>query len=44
MRVLLVEDELSLREAIKLNLDLEGYEVISVADGQAALKTYGLTF
>lgn len=42
MRILLVEDELSLREAIKLNLDLEGYEVVSVADGREALKTYGL--
>ena len=40
MRILLVEDEKSLREAIQLNLSLEGYEVVPVADGHAALSTY----
>ncbi len=39
MRILLVEDEKSLREAIQLNLELEGYEVVAVADGRNALVT-----
>ncbi len=37
--VLLVEDEENLHEALKLNLELEGYEVTSSFDGAAALKT-----
>jgi two-component system alkaline phosphatase synthesis response regulator PhoP len=36
--ILLVEDEENLHEALKLNLELEGYEVISAYDGAAALK------
>ncbi|PWT98505.1 MAG: DNA-binding response regulator [Bacteroidetes bacterium] len=36
--VLLVEDEDNLREALKLNLELEGYEITSVGDGAEALK------
>ena len=40
MRILLVEDEISLLEAIKLNLELEGYEVIPATDGGSALDTY----
>jgi two-component system alkaline phosphatase synthesis response regulator PhoP len=36
--VLLVEDEENLHEALKLNLELEGYEVTSAFDGTAALK------
>jgi two-component system, OmpR family, alkaline phosphatase synthesis response regulator PhoP len=36
--ILLVEDEENLHEALKLNLELEGYEVISAFDGAAALK------
>ncbi len=36
--VLLVEDEENLSEALKLNLELEGYEVTPVYDGAAALK------
>ena len=39
-RILLVEDEISLQETIKLNLDLEGYKVNAVADGKTALKTF----
>ncbi len=35
--ILLVEDEENLQEALKLNLELEGYEVTSVSDGVAAL-------
>lgn len=36
--ILLVEDEENLHEALKLNLELEGYEVSSSYDGAAALK------
>ena len=36
--VLLVEDEENLHEALKLNLELEGYDVTSAFDGTAALK------
>lgn len=36
--VLLVEDEESLHEALKLNLELEGYEVSSAFDGVTAIK------
>ena len=36
--VLLVEDEANLHEALKLNLELEGYEVTSAYDGNQALK------
>lgn len=37
-RVLLVEDETSLREGLKLNLEMEGYEVVTASDGKQALK------
>ena len=36
--ILLVEDEENLHDALRLNLELEGYEVSSVYDGLAALK------
>lgn len=36
--ILLVEDEENLHEALKLNLELEGYEVSSAFDGASALK------
>lgn len=36
--VLLVEDEENLHDALKLNLELEGYSVTSAMDGAAALK------
>lgn len=36
--ILLVEDEENLHEALKLNLELEGYIVTSTYDGAAALK------
>jgi two-component system, OmpR family, alkaline phosphatase synthesis response regulator PhoP len=36
--ILLVEDEENLQEALKLNLEMEGYEVSSAYDGPAALK------
>lgn len=36
--ILLVEDEENLHETLKLNLELEGYEVNSAFDGKEALK------
>jgi len=38
MRILLVEDEKSLREAIDLNLQLEGYEVVNAQNGSEGFK------
>ncbi len=38
MRILLVEDEENIRGLVKLNLELEGYEVVSAADGRKALE------
>ncbi len=40
LRVLLVEDEASIQEAIKMNLELEGYEVVAVDNGLAGLKVF----
>ncbi len=40
MRILLVEDEVSLRDAIKMNLELEGFEVVSAANGNEAIKHF----
>jgi len=37
--ILLVEDEENLHEALKLNLELEGYQVVSAMDGMQAVKT-----
>jgi len=39
-RILLAEDEKSLREGISLNLELEGYEVEAVCDGGEAIKAF----
>ncbi len=39
-KILLVEDEPSLHEVIKLNLELEDYAVLSVFDGQEVIPTY----
>src|SRR5215471_16068985 len=38
--ILLVEDEENLHEALKLNLELEGYDVTSAKDGAAALNSF----
>jgi len=38
LSILLVEDEENLHEALKLNLEMEGYEVTSCFDGNEALK------
>ena len=39
-RILLVEDEEHLQHAIKLNLELEGYVVNAVGDGNNAIKAF----
>lgn len=39
-RILLVEDEEHLLEAIKLNLELEGYSVTTANDGRKAIKLF----
>ncbi len=39
-QILIVEDEESLREALKLNLELEGYSVTAVEDGKKAIKVF----
>jgi two-component system alkaline phosphatase synthesis response regulator PhoP len=38
LSILLVEDEENLHDALKLNLELEGYEITSAFDGQQALS------
>ena len=39
-RILLVEDEENLQEAIKMNLEIEGYEVVATENGTDALKKF----
>ena len=41
MRILLVEDETGIREAVKLNLEMEGYEVVETGNGKEALELVG---
>src|SRR3982751_4438806 len=38
LSILLVEDEENLHEALRLNLELEGYEITSAFDGSQALQ------
>ncbi|MGB1206091.1 MAG: response regulator transcription factor [Chitinophagales bacterium] len=40
LRVLLVEDEENIQEAIKMNLEMEGYEVVATDNGLQALKAF----
>jgi DNA-binding response OmpR family regulator len=39
-RILLVEDELSVSDAVSYSLEQEGFELITAADGQAALRRF----
>lgn len=39
-RILIVEDEDHIRDNLKLNLELEGYEVVAVNDGSKAIKAF----
>ncbi|MEM6396456.1 MAG: response regulator transcription factor [Bacteroidota bacterium] len=38
LRILLVEDEENIRDTVKLNLELEDYEVVVATDGKSALR------
>jgi two-component system alkaline phosphatase synthesis response regulator PhoP len=40
-KILLVEDEENLLKTIRLNLELEGYEVMSAIDGASAVEIFG---
>ena len=40
VRILLVEDEESLQDAIKMNLQMENYHVVVAADGISALREF----
>ncbi len=44
LNILLVEDEQNLHEALKLNLELEGYDVTSAYDGSEALQKIGSAY
>src|SRR6056297_4013526 len=37
MRILLVEDEENIRDLVKLNLEMEGYEVLALSNGKKAI-------
>ncbi len=39
-RILIVEDEEHLLEGIRMNLELEGYEVVSAPDGKQGIETF----
>ena len=40
MRILLVEDEENIRAVVKLNLEMENYEVVTANNGKDALKYF----
>ena len=40
MRILLVEDEEHIRDIVKLNLELEGYEVVATGNGREAIQFF----
>ena len=40
MRILLVEDEENIRDAVKLNLEMEHYEVVAVGHAKAGLQAF----
>ncbi|MFT7452755.1 MAG: two-component system alkaline phosphatase synthesis response regulator PhoP, partial [Patescibacteria group bacterium] len=40
MRILLVEDEVNIRNVVKLNLEMEDYEVVTSDNGREALKFF----
>lgn len=39
MRILIVDDEKNIREILKLNLEMEGYECKALSDGRTAVET-----
>jgi two-component system, OmpR family, alkaline phosphatase synthesis response regulator PhoP len=40
MRILVVDDEENIREVVKLNLELDGYEVVTANDGKKGLQRF----
>ena len=38
MKILVVDDESSIRNLIRMQLEMEGYEVLTAADGREALE------
>ena len=40
MRILLVEDEENIRDVVKMNLELEEYEVVATGNGRDAIKHF----
>jgi len=40
IRILLVEDEENIRDVVKLNLELDNYEVVTADDGKKAIKHF----
>ncbi|MCH2082865.1 MAG: response regulator transcription factor [Saprospiraceae bacterium] len=40
MRILLVEDEENIRDVVKLNLEMEDYEVVATDNGKDAIKNF----
>ncbi len=40
MRILLVEDEINIRELVKLNLEMEKYEVVATGNGREAIDLF----
>jgi len=40
MRILLVEDEINIRDVVKLNLEIDNYEVVAAVDGKQAIKFF----
>ena len=40
MRILLAEDEENIRDVVKLNLELEGYEIIEAVNGREAVNLF----
>lgn len=40
MRILVVDDEENIRDVVKLNLELDGYEVITANDGKKGLQRF----
>lgn len=40
MKILVVDDESSIRNLIRMQLEMEGYEVLTAADGREALEKW----
>ena len=40
-RILIVEDEESIRDVVKMNLEMEGFEVVAIDTGREAIKRFG---